>query len=100
MSKPTGISLDHFESAVKASAKVAGYGKVEMKPNKGSQYTFRFFEKESDEIPCAIFAIHVLHNKKKEIVTSDFEKAWERTAINESVLKSVLENVFGYSFNT
>ncbi len=93
MSKPTGISLKDFCKAVELSSIAAGYGKLVVREKSGSAVSFSFFEKHTDAQPCAIFAVHTLHNKKREIVTSDLKKVWERTGIKEEVFRSYLEKV-------
>lgn len=92
MSKPTGISLKDFCKAIEISSIATGYSNVKYKPKGGSAYTFSFFEKGNEVTPCAVFAVHVGHNKKKEIWSDDLKKVWERTAIKEDVFMDILNS--------
>lgn len=93
MSKPTGVKLSDYCKAVEIAAIRSGYGDIQYWPNKGSAYSFAVFEKKGDAAPSAVWAVHVGHNKKKEVYASNIRKVWERTAIKKEVFLAVLAEI-------
>lgn len=92
MSKPTGVSLKDYCKALEICTAERGYGYLKYGPNGGSAYTFQIFEKKDDPAPAIIWAVHVGHNKKKEIYSDDLKKAWLRTAIPKDRFLEVLKS--------
>jgi hypothetical protein len=64
MSKLTKYTLNKYVKAIEILA-YPKFGKFECIPNKGSKYSFRLYEKPTDQVPCQIWGIHVDRNRKK-----------------------------------
>lgn len=92
MSKPTGIKLADYCKALEIAAVRAGYGNLKYGPRGGSVYGFQLFERKEDAIPCVIWAVHVGHNKKKEIYSGDLKKVWEKTSIGKDLFLEILNS--------